>query len=82
MILFYIKVVNVTVPLCLLFIKDKLFTLNDAECLGPRVSAPTMQTSDEYCEDLTVEHVNEILDDLKVGKESKATVTERFMTNV
>lgn len=57
------QVVYVTVPLCLLFsaTKDKLFAFSDVECLGTRVSAPTMQVSDDYFEDLTVEDVRQIM---------------------
>jgi len=48
--------------------KDKLFTLNEVECLGACVNAPMIQINDTYYEDLTVEDMDRILDELKAGK--------------
>lgn len=52
--------------------KDKLFTLSEVECLGACVNAPMVQINDDYYEDLTVKDMNEILDDLKAGKQPAA----------
>merc|ERR1711994_118086 len=49
--------------------KDKLFTLSEVECLGACVNAPMIQINDDYYEDLTVKDMNEILEDLKAGKQ-------------
>merc|ERR1711863_121811 len=48
--------------------KDKLFTLSEVECLGACVHAPMIQINDDYFEDLTEKDMEEILEDLKVGK--------------
>ncbi|XP_038078757.1 NADH dehydrogenase [ubiquinone] flavoprotein 2, mitochondrial-like [Patiria miniata] len=50
---------------------DKLFTLNEVECLGACVNAPMVQINDHYYEDLEVKDINEILDDLKAGRSPK-----------
>jgi len=52
--------------------QDKMFTLNEVECLGACVNAPMVQINDDYYEDLTVDDMTEILNDLKSGKEPKA----------
>ncbi|XP_015918323.2 probable NADH dehydrogenase [ubiquinone] flavoprotein 2, mitochondrial [Parasteatoda tepidariorum] len=52
--------------------KDGMFTLNVVECLGACVNAPMLQINDNYYEDLTVEDVDEILDDLRAGRVPKA----------
>merc|ERR1712241_686128 len=48
--------------------KDKMFTLSEVECLGACVHAPMIQINDDYFEDLTEKDMEEILEDLKVGK--------------
>uniref|UniRef100_A0A915P025 NADH dehydrogenase [ubiquinone] flavoprotein 2, mitochondrial n=1 Tax=Meloidogyne floridensis TaxID=298350 RepID=A0A915P025_9BILA len=48
--------------------KDGLFTVKEVECLGACVNAPMVQINDDYYEDLTVDDINEIIDDLKNGK--------------
>lgn len=48
--------------------KDKLFTLSEVECLGACVHAPMIQINDDYFEDLTEKDMDEILEDLKAGK--------------
>merc|ERR1712190_13241 len=48
---------------------DKLFTLSEVECLGACVNAPMVQINDDYYEDLTVKDTEEILADLKAGKQ-------------
>lgn len=48
---------------------EQLFTLSEVECLGACVNAPMVQINDNYYEDLTVKDMDEILDDLKAGKE-------------
>merc|ERR1712165_292547 len=49
--------------------KDKMFTLSEVECLGACVNAPMIQINDDYYEDLTEKDMNEILEDLKAGKQ-------------
>jgi NADH-quinone oxidoreductase subunit E len=49
--------------------EDGLFTLVEVECLGACANAPMVQINDWYYEDLTPERLNEILDDLRAGKE-------------
>src|SRR5438552_6560781 len=44
---------------------DNLFSLAEVECLGACCNAPAMQINYKYHEDLSVEKVNEILDQLK-----------------
>jgi len=51
---------------------DKLFTLSEVECLGACVNAPMVQINDDYYEDLTVKDMNEILDELRAGKQPAA----------
>jgi len=51
--------------------KDGLFTLSEVECLGACVNAPMVQINDDYFEDLTAKDMNEILDDLKAGKQPR-----------
>jgi NADH dehydrogenase (ubiquinone) flavoprotein 2 len=50
---------------------DKMFTLNECECLGACVNAPMLSINDDYYEDLTVKDVNVIIDELKAGKKPK-----------
>lgn len=52
--------------------KDGLFTLSVVECLGACVNAPMLQINDNYYEDLSLEDVDEILNDLKEGRVPKA----------
>jgi len=52
--------------------KDKMFTLNEVECLGACVNAPMIQINDTYYEDLTVDDMDRILDELKAGRLPKA----------
>merc|ERR1711974_174208 len=49
--------------------KDGMFTLSEVECLGACVNAPMVQINDDYYEDLTVKDTEEILADLKAGKQ-------------
>jgi len=51
--------------------KDGLFTLSEVECLGACVNAPMFQVNDDYYEDLTAKDTEEILDDLKAGKQPR-----------
>ena len=44
---------------------DKRFSLSTVECLGSCGTAPMMQINDDYYENLTVEKVDEILEQLK-----------------
>ena len=48
---------------------DKMFTLSEVECLGACVNAPMVQIGDDYYEDLTVKDMDEILNDLRAGKQ-------------
>ncbi|MBM5783159.1 MAG: NADH-quinone oxidoreductase subunit NuoE [Pelagibacterales bacterium] len=50
---------------------DGLFTLKEVECLGACVNAPVVQINDDFAEDLTSENFQQILNDLKSGKEFK-----------
>ncbi|KFM76843.1 NADH dehydrogenase [ubiquinone] flavoprotein 2, mitochondrial, partial [Stegodyphus mimosarum] len=52
--------------------KDGLFTLSVVECLGACVNAPMIQVNDNYYEDLSLNDVDEILNDLKSGNVPKA----------
>jgi len=45
-----------------------MFTLSEVECLGACVHAPMIQINDDYFEDLTEKDMEEILEDLKAGK--------------
>lgn len=51
---------------------DGLFTLNEVECLGACVNAPMVQINDNYYEDLTTKDIEDIIDELKAGKQPKA----------
>ncbi len=51
--------------------QDEYFTLKEVECLGACVNAPIVQINDDYYEDLNVKNFEEILDNLKNGKEVK-----------
>jgi len=52
--------------------KDRMWTLDEVECLGACVNAPMVQINDNYYEDLTVKDMEEILNDLKAGRTPKA----------
>ena len=45
--------------------KDGQFSLQGVECLASCHTAPCMRINDEYHENLTVEKINQILDELK-----------------
>ncbi len=47
--------------------EDGEFTLIEVECLGACCNAPMVQINDDYFEDLTPEHLDKLLDDLKAG---------------
>jgi NADH-quinone oxidoreductase subunit E len=49
--------------------EDGLFSWVEVECLGACVNAPMVQINKDYYEDLTAERFEEILNDLKAGKE-------------
>ena len=51
--------------------EDGLFTLTEVECLGACVNAPMVQINDNYYEDLKASDIEEILDDLRSGKNPK-----------
>ena len=51
---------------------DGLFTVTEVECLGACVNAPMVQINDNYYEDLTARDIEDILDQLKSGREPKA----------
>ncbi len=51
---------------------DGTFSLSEVECLGACVNAPMMQINDDFFEDLTTESVEQIFDDLKLGKLPKS----------
>lgn len=47
---------------------DKLFTLQEVECLGACVNGPMLAINDDYHEDLTPEATVQLLKDLQAGK--------------
>ncbi len=47
------------------------FSWVEVECLGACVNAPMIQINDYYYEDLTVETLEQIMDDLAAGKDPK-----------
>jgi len=49
--------------------EDGAFTLVEVECLGACANAPMVQINDDYYEDLTPARLEEILDDLKAGRD-------------
>ena len=51
---------------------DKLFTLQEVECLGACVNGPMLALNDDYHEDLTGEKTVDLLKTLQAGKEPKA----------
>lgn len=51
--------------------KDGMFTLSEVECLGACVNAPMIQVNDDYYEDLTEKDTEEIIAELKAGKQPR-----------
>lgn len=51
--------------------EDGLFSWTEVECLAACVNAPMVQINADYYEDLTAERLEQILMDLKAGKEVK-----------
>jgi len=45
--------------------------LSEVECLGACVNAPMLAVNDDYYEDLTSKDMEEILDELKAGKQPR-----------
>ena len=45
--------------------KDGRFTISEVECLGSCGTAPMMQMNNDYIENLTVEHLDKLLKELK-----------------
>lgn len=56
---------------------DKLFTLQEVECLGACVNAPMFAVNDDFHEDLTPEKTVTLLKQLQEGKEPKIGTVER-----
>lgn len=50
---------------------DKMFTLDEVECLGSCGTAPMMQVNDDYYDNLTAERIDRLLDESK-GMKSEA----------
>jgi len=48
---------------------DKLFTLDEVECLGSCGTAPMMQVNDDYYENLTAEKIDKLLEEF-TGKKN------------
>ena len=44
---------------------DGMFSLEEVECLGACCGAPAMQVNYDYCENLTPEKVDELIEELK-----------------
>ena len=49
--------------------EDGLFSIEEVECLGSCCTAPMVQINDWYCEDLTPERLEQVIDDLRAGRE-------------
>lgn len=49
--------------------EDGLFSVIEVECLGACANAPMVQINDDYYEDLTPERMEEIIDELRAGKD-------------
>ncbi len=47
---------------------DKMFTLNEVECLGSCGTAPMMQVNDDYYEDLTTEKIDRLVEEFRSKK--------------
>ena len=56
---------------------DGMFSLEEVECLGSCGTAPVLRVNDAYCERLTPERVDEILDRCRSGE----TIEEEPMTS-
>jgi NADH-quinone oxidoreductase E subunit len=52
---------------------DKMFTLDEVECLGSCGTSPMMQVNDDYYDNLTEEKVDHLLDEFRNQK----TATDR-----
>ncbi len=50
---------------------DGLFTLSEVECAGACVNAPVVAINNHYYEDLSPELMEQLLDDIKAGKDIK-----------
>ncbi|MBP8822955.1 MAG: NAD(P)H-dependent oxidoreductase subunit E [Flavobacteriales bacterium] len=59
--------------------KDGLFTLKAAECLGSCGSAPMLQCGAKYHEHLTIEKVDQLIEDLR-GKAERSNYTDHLDT--
>ena len=44
---------------------DKKWTLTETECLGSCGTAPMLAVGDEYCENLTLEKIDKLIDNMK-----------------
>ena len=51
---------------------DGMFTLRTAECLGSCGTAPMLQCGAEYHESLTMEKVDNLIENLKSGNKRKS----------
>ena len=45
--------------------QDRQFSLVEVECLGACINAPVVQINDDYYEDLTIETIENLIDNLK-----------------
>jgi NADH:ubiquinone oxidoreductase subunit E len=48
---------------------DGIFSLELVECLGSCGTAPVMRVNDRYCENLTIDKVDKIIEGCKAGVE-------------
>jgi len=48
--------------------EDGMFSVREVECLGACCNAPMVQINDWYCEDLTPERLEKVVDDLRAGR--------------
>ncbi len=53
--------------------KDGMFSLEEVECIGACTGAPAMQINYDYYENLTPVKVDELIDDLDVGRRTEAS---------
>jgi len=60
--------------------KDKMFTLNEVECLASCGTCPVVQVNDVYYENMTIEKTKALLDSLKKGIMPKNENTYYFAT--
>jgi NADH-quinone oxidoreductase subunit E len=49
--------------------EDGVFSMETVECLGSCGTAPVMRINDIYCENLTIEKVDKIMQTIKAGEE-------------